>query len=992
MKRLILWLLVIMAVATTLVLQHSAEPTPAAQIKKREKEEKYRTRFYKERLQYEFDMIKDPRTGKVPEGIFEKERAFARTIPERGGAGDNTRPQNLNGYIPAGPNNIGGRTRAIVYDLRYNGGFNRVILSGSVSGGILRSADGGSTWTRVSPENDIHNLTALVQDPTNPDVWYAGGGEAYGNTTDELGAPYLGYGIWKSSNNGVSWSRLTFNVTNYAGTGPVFSGNVLETFDHAFDYVHRIAVNPVNGHVYIAGHRRIIRSTDGGTSFRVVFEGTAVANSASGQCDIAITSSGLVIVANNGSNPDLNFRGVWVSATGNPGAANWTRIAGGSTLGVDSVAGWRANSYEVIAAGTPPTYSSRRIILALAPSDNNVAYFFYENGLSSESPDLKPEADFFRLDIAGSTYTWSNRSANMPDFPNGNLSGSDPITLQGGYNMEVRVKPDNPNVVFVGGTNLYRSTDGFSTTANTAWIGGYQSNFSYSQYPNSHADIHFLAFNPANAASATCANDGGIQFTTDIMAATVAWSIHPNYQTLQYYNVAIDPGAGRNNFAGGSQDNGVRYRDKTGILGTAPADSNNHRLLFSADGATVGISTFDEGSSSQYLYESLQFGNLRRVKLGNPPNTSADIKPAGLTTSSQDVQDQFGEFVTNFRLVVNNTEDLYYVNFNRLFRTTSATTVTSSTGWTELTGVSQAVNPGNATGGRNVGIRGTATTRGPYTSGHVLYLGTTNGKIFRLNDPRNAPPATAPADITPPLPAGQTNLGNVQDIAVNPNNDNEVMAVVSNYNVVSIWWTNNAKAASPTWRNLEGNLTLPSVRSCMIVVRKDAANNPVTEYYVGTSVGLYSTIDISGTPTWVREGGNVLNYAVVQSIAYRPVDNVLLIGTHGNGMYYSIIGSANFSPNVGTGINDPISNDRNFIREVFPTNGGPVLYYNTGNLTGIRRISVQVMNMAGQIVYRSERGYEKGSVNVHNLAGGHYLFVAWSDDGKYRHVQKFLRK
>ena len=136
----------------------------------------------------------------------------------------------------------------------------------------------------------------------------------------------------------------------------------------------------------------------------------------------------------------------------------------------------------------------------------------------------------------------------------------------------------------------------------------------------------------------------------------------------------------------------------------------------------------------------------------------------------------------------------------------------------------------------------------------------------------------------------------------------------------------------------------------------------------------------------------MLNYAVVQSIAYRPVDNVLLIGTHGNGMYYSIIGSANFSPNVGTGINDPISNDRNFIREVFPTNGGPVLYYNTGNLTGIRRISVQVMNMAGQIVYRSERGYEKGSVNVHNLAGGHYLFVAWSDDGKYRHVQKFLRK
>src|SRR5687768_15081543 len=199
MKRLILWLLIIISVSTTLLLLPHATPETAVSVKKREKEEKYRTRFYKERLQYEFDMIKDPKTGKVPEGIFEKERAFALTVPQRGDNGSTARPLNLNNYLPAGPNNIGGRTRAVVYDLRYNGTTNRVIIAGSVSGGIMRSADGGTSWTRVSPQNEIHNLTALVQDPTNADVWYAGGGEAYGNTTDELGAPYLGYAIWKSS-------------------------------------------------------------------------------------------------------------------------------------------------------------------------------------------------------------------------------------------------------------------------------------------------------------------------------------------------------------------------------------------------------------------------------------------------------------------------------------------------------------------------------------------------------------------------------------------------------------------------------------------------------------------------------------------------------------------------------------------------------------------------------------------------------------------------
>ena len=109
----------------------------------------------------------------------------------------------------------------------------------------------------------------------------------------------------------------------------------------------------------------------------------------------------------------------------------------------------------------------------------------------------------------------------------------------------------------------------------------------------------------------------------------------------------------------------------------------------------------------------------------------------------------------------------------------------------------------------------------------------------------------------------------MQDIAVNPNNDDEVLAVTSNYGVTSVWWTNNGKSSTPTWRNAEGNLPLPSFRSCVIVVKKDASNNPVTEYYVGTSVGLYSAVNIGttliggGTVSWQHEGGSVLNFAVV---------------------------------------------------------------------------------------------------------------------------------
>lgn len=953
--------------------------------------------FNRARVQYEFDMVKNPITGKIPKDIFEKELAFAKTLPLRqGNAGPLLRLGTLNTYFPAGPNNLGGRTRALAYDVRYNGTTNRVIISGSVSGGIMRSGDGGATWTRVSPQNDIHNVTAVVQDPRPgfQDTWYAGGGEALGNSTGIVALTnYLGWGIWKSTDNGVSWTKLSLTkITDLPGNAA--PGSSLEAFDNPFDFVHKLAVNPANGDLYICGHRRLLRSQNGGGTFQVVFGGTTAATPENGQMDVAITNGGRIFLGVNGGFQDLNLRGVWVS---NTGALNsFSRIAGGQTLNVDSIPGWRANAYSFF-SGT--TYNSKRILLTLAPSNQNIAYVLYENGLLSD--DGKPEGDLFRLDINGNSFTWTNRSANMPDFPGGNFTGIDPYTTQEGYDMSVTVKPDDPNFVLLGGTNLYRSTDGFATTTNTSWIGGYSPSVITTQnptvYPNSHPDMHIFAFNPSNPNEGISGDDGGLHLTTNITAATVSWSTINNYQTLQYYYVAIDPTVGKNNFAGGSQDNGTTIRDKTGLFGTPPADSNNHRSLAGGgDGNSVGFSGMV--GSTQYIYYGIQGGRLRRTLLPNV-NSSTEIKPSGLTTTTAQTQSDFGEFVTNFKLDQDNTEDLYYVNFNRLFRTTQASTVSSSNGWTELKGVSQAVNPSDPTGGRAIRIRAMAFSRGPYTTSHVLYIGTTpdleattnirQGKIFRIDDPRNFSATAAPVDITP------ANLqGNVQNIAVNPNNDNEIMAVVSNYDVVSIWWTNNAKSANPNWYNAEGNLTLPSVRSCMIVVKKDAANNPVTEYYVGTSVGLYSVVNLgviltsNSSPTWDREGDNVLNYAVVQSLSYRPTDNVLLIGTHGNGMYYTFLGTANFTPNAAPAT----GNDSRFIVNVFPTQSSTKTFYQVGGLTNIQTIIIQLLSTSGQLISKRETPYQNGEVDMSRLPAGMYILDIRSSDGKYHHVQKLIKR
>jgi len=972
-----------------------------------EENEEHEAAYQYLRWKYEADMIKDPTTGEAVFGLRNQEIEFARTIPSRYTSSSTARLTTQNNYIPAGPNNIGGRTRAIAYDVRYNGTTNRVLMAGGISGGIFRSIDGGANWTKVTPENEVHNVASIAQDPRpgSQDTWYAAGGEYIGNSADAIGAGYLAYGILKSTDNGATWTRLPLtNITDF--NGAAVAAGVPERFDHPFDYGHKISINPTNGDVYVACHRKIVRSSNGGTTFQTVFGNATTTTAAGGQGDVVISPLGRVYIAMTGAAQDLSLRGIWKSTTGN--LNSYTRLAGGSILGTDSVAGWRGNSYSFIE--NTNFYVPKRALLALAPSNENILYVLYENGLSNASPNFDKEADLFKLDMTSGNI-WTNLSNNLPDF-NGstNHEATDPFAIQGGYDLFITVKPDDPNFVLIGGTSLYRSTNGFASTAATSWIGGYGNTLpSLTFYPNSHPDIHNLVFNPSNPKEAICSNDGGIQKTPDITLAgsTVGWTILNNYQTLQYYKVDIDPEIGANNFVGGAQDNGTQFRDKTGILGIIPSDSNNHRRVIGGDGASVGISKRNNGI--QYLYGAVQLGQLKRGQLQPSLGLAfagsgfTEIRPEGYNLTASGSSTEFGEFVTNFKLNPDNTEDLYYINFNRMFRTTSASIASTSSNWTELTGVSSAVNSSNGT---SIAIRAVAFSRGNYGSLHSMYLGTTDGRIFRLDDPRNSAAAATPVNITPTV-TDMSGL-NVQDIAVNPNNDNEIIAVVTNYgrtvgnnlnNVTNILWTNNAKSASPTWRVAEGNLTgtnasgYISARSCMITVKKDGSGNPVTEYYVGTAAGLFAVENLGttlvggGSPTWQREGSVTLNFAVVNSLAYRPSDNVLLIGTHGNGLYYTFLGT----PNLVTGIINPVINDKDFITMVYPTISESMIQYRIGNKPDVQKISVQLFNMKGQELYRLETGYQNGSFNISRFSKGAYILSIYSDNKKYRHVQKIIR-
>jgi len=107
------------------------------------------------------------------------------------------------------------------------------------------------------------------------------------------------------------------------------------------------------------------------------------------------------------------------------------------------------------------------------------------------------------------------------------------------------------------------------------------------------------------------------------------------------------------------------------------------------------------------------------------------------------------------------------------------------------------------------------------------------------------------------------------------------MVTYSSYgnDVRNIFITNNATSISPIWTEVERNLNAHSVRAAAI---SSVGGN--VNYYVGTARGLYKSSN-PATTDWTLEGSNVMGIPVVSGLVYRPSDNILLVGTHGNGMY-----------------------------------------------------------------------------------------------------------
>lgn len=842
--------------------------------------------------EYQFQKLRDPKTDRIPPNIRSCELAFASRLPVAAISREQA-------WTWRGPNNIGGRMLCIAVDIDDE----NHLLAGSASGGMWQSTDAGQSWQKTTSPDAEQSATCIVQDHRagKHHIWYYGTGELLSTTNRNISTNVrtvgIGNGIFRSTDNGATWEPL-------AST----QGGSPEVLNEIFQGVWRIVTDPVSTDkdiVYAACYGAIMRSENGGSSWQVVLGDLA---NKSFCTDIAITSEGVLYALLSGYGwgvepPDK--AGIWRSANG----ISWTNI-------------------------TPSAFPAHNRVsrLALAPSNNRVMYVFTE----SQSPDLAPFNGyantintFWKMtwDAEADSAIWENRTSGMKGAGNGDINSfPNSFVVYGGYTFTMGVKPDNENVVFIGGLNVYRSENGFADSLQTTYIGGYP--YDMDSLHSLHPDQHGIAFLHSNPNVMFLANDGGIYLTQDCMADSMdnSWTrLNNKLTTTQFYSVAIDHGATDDDWIlGGLQDNNWYYTVTDDLA----------ELWFDIDICYDGFATY-VADGWEYCVISAYSGNIWTSQFDDDMHTKNIFYqlPDTLLAYYDPVMgsNSLFPFYQNFALDPNTDEIFYLPTVTSIWRkdnmkAASYDTSLRNVGWTHLSNV----DIGQASDISYIAVSTTPPNR--------LYYGTSLGKLFRLDDAHTGNPV--PVDITgdefPPNAF-------LAFIDIDPVDADHTMVVFSNYGVQSLFHTTDGGA---TWTAVGGNLeenpdgsgSGPSVR-CSKKVERDARK----AIFIGTSSGLFSTSELKGDSTvWVREGASTIGNVIVDMIDARSSDGFIAVGTHGNGVY-----STYFEPT--SGITEPIPESSLRLVRIFPNPAhGSVQVEISSEIT--QMLVIHLYNLEGRLI------------------------------------------
>lgn len=880
-------------------------------------------------------MLLDPSTGRVPEGYRTKELQFLRTMRMDGN--DAQRERSI--WTFRGPDNVGGRTRALAVDVLNE----NHLLAGGVSGGIWQSMDAGNSWTRVTLPNDHPGVVSISQDtrPGKEHIWYALSGELSGTSASGGNAFYLGDGAFRSTDNGNTWKPLV----STANANPA-------VFSEYYQGGWRIACSPKDsaiGTIYMATYGSIYRSVDTGNTW-----GRILGSSTRGYyTDVAIDSKG-VVYATISSDGSGNI-GFYRSANG----VNFTKI---TPTGI--------KNYE-------------RTVLCINPNNENEVYFFSELGKDSSGGVVSYNYENTPSYVSLFKYTYLSGNGSGTGGSWENLSGNLPVTdpdqfdklnTQGGYDMVLKVQPVT-NHIIIGGTNLYLSTDGFTSPNHTTQIGGYGIGTqlgNFTTYPNHHPDQHDIIFSRSDYRKVYSVSDGGVRYCNNINSGDVTWEDkNTGYHTSQLYTVAINQNVPFDQWIlAGLQDN-ANYLTRTSN------SKSPWNLTINGDGSYNYIAP-----DRSFCIISTQLGNVRKVILDENGSVlkRKRIDPEGIDKNLYNFINPIVVEPNEGRMLfmpINKTVAIY-PDIKSIPVVQDLNKLTS--GWYYLDTITTPDDPN----GYTARVTALAVSTKP---SNILYIGTSNQDIYKIINP-----SSSNRQITKLTPTDSIMGSYVSSICVDPEDANKIFVTYSNYGIP------RSMVYSPDggnkWYNIGGNLesntnssgAAPSIRCFNMLKKTDGSH----VYFAGTSIGLFSTdslilSDTSNATVWTQESPDAIGANVIMDIKTRNSDGFVAIATHGGGAYSSFY----------TGQTAPA--DATFVSStsLYPNPAND--YFNFSfNALYDQTASAFMVDMMGRRVKsifneKLNSGTMKWRVDISDLAPGSYKVVFYNGSDRKPIVQDLIK-